>query len=60
LAAAIPTSALAGAVVRGGPMPISSVIPPERAAIRKRRWRSAWTRSLKNQRSPIGDVRARA
>jgi hypothetical protein len=35
-------------------------IPPEVAAIKKRRWRSAWATALKNHRSPTGNVRARA
>jgi hypothetical protein len=51
---------LAGAVVRGGPMPTSSIIPPEAAAIKTRRWRSAWTRALKTHRSPTGNLGARA
>jgi hypothetical protein len=58
LAAAIPTSALASAVVRADPPPTSSVISPEAAVISKRRWRSVWSRALPNRRSPIGNVSA--
>jgi hypothetical protein len=57
LTAAIPTSAPASAMVRGDPVPTSSIIPPEAAAIKKRRWRSAWARALQNHPSPTGDAR---
>jgi hypothetical protein len=55
----IPSSLLASALVRGVQAPMSSVTPPEAAAIKRRRWRSVWTRTLRNHRSPTAnDVRA--
>jgi hypothetical protein len=56
LAGVIPTSALASALLRAGPVPMSSVTPPEMTAIKKRRWRSAWARAVQTHRSPIGNV----
>jgi hypothetical protein len=54
--APIPSSA----VVRADPLPASSVIPPELAALKKRRWRSVWAQALQNHRSPTRNVSARA
>jgi hypothetical protein len=56
----IPSSALASAVLRRDLALTSSVIPPEAAAVRKRRWRPAWARALRNHRSSTGNVSARA
>jgi hypothetical protein len=58
--APIPSSGLASEVLRRDLAPTSSVIPPKMVAIKKRRWRSAWARALKNHRPPTGNVRARA
>jgi hypothetical protein len=56
LAAAIPTSALASAVIHADRLPASSVIPPRVTKISRRRRRSVWARALHNHRSPIGSV----
>jgi hypothetical protein len=60
LAAAIPTSAVASAVMRADPLPTSSVIPRKTAGTSKRRWRSVWARALHDHRSPTGNVSAGA